>query len=124
MRSAVPSSAVSRHRTFRKRSEGRVTTSTTYQIHDLAPDQYPHFFDLLRDWWQRTTTAFSTILATVLLICTCQVENNQNGPQSKDDGELFIVVSALAYGRTTTPNYLPDGPIDWLSWLPTVRKQS
>jgi hypothetical protein len=78
--------------------KGRVTASTTYQIHDLPPDQTPisstfsaiggseNNYRVIDDSRHGTTDMY------------LWVENNQDGftmaLQSNDNGELFIVANS------------------------------
>jgi hypothetical protein len=93
--------------------KGRVTASTTYHIHDLPPDQYPHFFDLLRDWWQRNNFRILDDSSHGATDTYLWVDNNRDGfrmaLQSNDNGEYLLLRARPVYGRTATRNHLPDG---------------
>lgn len=91
--------------------KGRVTASTTYQVHELLPDQYPHFFDLLRDWWQRNNYRVlddSRLSPTDMYLW---VENNHDGfrmaLQSNDNGGLFITASSPCVWPHGSPEPAP-----------------
>lgn len=78
--------------------KGRVIASTTYQIHELPPDQYPHFFDLLRSWWQRNNYRVLDDSRRSPTDMYLWVENNHDGfrmaLQSNNNGGLFIIASS------------------------------
>ncbi len=91
--------------------KGRITASTTYQIHELPPDQYPQLFDLLRDWWQRHDYRVlddSRLSSTDMYLW---VENIKDGfrmaLQSNDNGGLFIIASSPCVWPQGSPEPSP-----------------
>lgn len=78
--------------------KGRVDASTTYQIHGLPLEQYPHLFDLLRDWWQRHDYRVLDDSRRSPTEMYLWVENNHDGFRmafnSNDSGGLFITASS------------------------------
>jgi hypothetical protein len=96
--------------------KGRVTASTTYQIHDLPPDQTPisstfsaiggseNNYRVIDDSRHGTTDMY------------LWVENNQDGFTMAYNPTItasyLLLQTRPADGRTATRNHLPDGPID------------
>jgi hypothetical protein len=79
-------------------SPGRVTASSTYQVHNLDPEQYPNLFGHLRDWWTQHTFRVLDDSHQTSTVRYLWVENNQDGfrmaMQSNDGVGLFLTPSS------------------------------
>ena len=60
-------------------SQGRVTASSTYQVHNLDPEQYPNLFGHLRDWWAQHNFRVLDDSHQTSTVRYLWVENNQDG---------------------------------------------
>lgn len=65
-------------------SPGRVTASSTYQVHNLDPEQYPNLFGHLRDWWAQHNFRVLDDSHQTSTVRYLWVENNQDGPPDGD----------------------------------------
>lgn len=87
--------------------QGRVTASSTYQVHNLDPEQYPNLFGHLRDWWIQQNFRVLDDSHQTSTVRYLWVENNQDGfrmaMQSNDGGGLFLTSSSPCVWPNGTP---------------------
>jgi hypothetical protein len=87
--------------------QGRVTASSTYQVHGLEAAQYPSLFENMRNWWTQHSFRVLDDSHQTATIRYLWVENNNDGfrmaMQSNDAGGLFLISSSPCVWPNGTP---------------------
>lgn len=89
--------------------QGRVVPYAEYKITGLPPDQYNHYFDVLRQWW--ASHGFRVLADDRPKDLYLWVENNGDGfrmaLQANDVGPLYLTSTAPCVWPNGTPEPSP-----------------